>query len=107
MLRRTVKATAYALSAVLLCTGLNIEAYAATGISSVLPSGGINIALDNGTTLENLQDQTSDKSIQLETVVNEEQVNEAKAAAAAEAAARELAKEEEMFKNLVLAQVSA
>ncbi len=107
MLRRTVKATAYALSAVLLCTGLNIEAYAATGISSVLPSGGINIALDNGTTLENLQEQTGDMSKPLETVVNEEQVNEAKAAAAAEAAARELAKEEEMFKNLVIAQVSA
>ncbi|MDE5747860.1 MAG: SH3 domain-containing protein [Acetatifactor sp.] len=107
MLKRTVKATAYALSAVLLCTGLNMEAYAATGISSVLPSGGINIALDNGTTLENLQDQTGNMSIPLETVVNEEQVNEAKAAAAAEAAARELAKEEEMFKNLVIAQVSA
>lgn len=107
MLRRTVKATAYALSAVLLCTGLNMEAYAATGISSVLPSGGINIALDNGTTLENLQDQTGNMSIPLETVVNEEQVNEAKAAAAAEAAAKELAKEEEMFKNLVIAQVSA
>ena len=107
MLRRTVKATAYALSAVLLCTGLNMEAYAATGISSVLPSGGINIALDNGTTLENLQDQTGGKSIQLENVVNEEQVNEAKAAAAAQAAARELAQEEEMFKNLVIAQVNA
>lgn len=107
MLRRTVKATAYALSAVLLCTGLNIETYAATGISSVLPSGGINIALDNGTTLDNLQDQSSDKLIQLENVVDAKQVDEAKAAAAAEAAARELAQEEEMFKNLVIAQVNA
>ncbi len=107
MLRRTVKATAYALSAVLLCTGLNMEAYAATGVSAVLPSGGINIALDNGTTLENLQDQVGNRTIQLENVVNAEQVDEAKAAAAAEAVAREQAREEEMFKNLVIAQVNA
>ncbi len=107
MLRRTVKITAYALSAVLLCTGMDINVHAATGISSVLPSGGINIALDNGTGLESLQDQKGDKTIQIETVVDAERVDEAKAAAAAEALAREKAQEEEMFKNLVIAQVNA
>lgn len=107
MLKRTVKATAYALSAVLLCTGLNMETYAATGISSVLPSGGINIALDNGTTLENLSNQTGGKDIQLENMVSAQQVDEAKAAAIAEAIAKEKAQEEEMFKNLVIAQVNA
>lgn len=107
MLRRTVKITAYALSAVLLCTGMDMDVHAATGISSVLPSGGINIALDNGTGLESLQNQTGDKNIQIETVVDAERVDEAKAAAAAEALAREKAQEEEMFRNLVIAQVNA
>lgn len=106
MFRRSIRITAYALSAVLLCTGMNMDVCAATGVSSVLPSGGINIALDNGTTLENLQDQSGNKSIQLETVVDAAQVDEAKAAAAAEAAAQELAVEEAIFKNLVIAQVN-
>ncbi|MDE7224469.1 MAG: C40 family peptidase [Acetatifactor sp.] len=106
MLRRSIKVTAYALSAVLLCTGMNMDVYAATGVSSVLPSGGINIALDNGTTMENLQDQSGNKNIKLETVVDAEQVNEAKAAAVAEALAREQAAEEAIFKNLVIAQVN-
>ena len=106
MFRRSIRITAYALSAVLLCTGMNMDVYAATGVSSVLPSGGINIALDNGTALGNLQDQFGNMSIQLETVVNATQVDEAKAAAAAEAVAREQAAEEAVFKNLVIAQVN-
>lgn len=106
MFRRTGKITAFALSAALLCSGVSMDVQAAQGISSVLPSGGINIALDNGTGLESLQDQTG-KNIQLETVVNARQVDEAKAAAAAQAVAQEKAQEEEMFKNLVIAQVNA
>lgn len=107
MFRRTVKITAFALSAVLLCTGVNMDVQAAQGISSVLPSGGINIALDNGTGLESLQDQAGYKNIQLETMVDAKQVDEAKAAAVAQAVAQEKAQEEEMFKNLVIAQVNA
>lgn len=107
MIRHTVKLTAYALSAVLLCNGMAMDVRAATGVSSVLPSGGINIALDNGTGLESLQDQSGNKNIQIETVVDAEQVDEAKAAAAVEAIALEKAREEEMFKNLVIAQVNA
>lgn len=107
MLRRSVRITAYTLSAVLLCAGMNMDVHAATGsISSVLPTSGISIALDNGTTMENLQIQTGNSSVQLETVVNADQVDEAKAAAAAEAAAQERAVEEELFKNLVIAQVN-
>lgn len=107
MFRRTVKITAFALSAALLCTGVNMDVQAAQGISSVLPSGGINIALDNGTGLESLQDQAGYKNIQLESMVDAKQVDEAKAAAVAQAIAREKAQEEEMFKNLVIAQVNA
>ena len=50
MFRHTGKVTAFALSAALLCSGVSMDVQAAQGISSVLPSGGINIALDNGTT---------------------------------------------------------
>lgn len=107
MFRRSIRITAYALSAVLLCTGMNMDVYAATGVSSVLPSGGINIALDNGTALENLQDQSGSKTIQLEAMVDASQVDEAKAAAAAEVVAAELAAEEAIFKNLVIAQVNS
>lgn len=107
MFRRTVKITAFALSAALLCAGVNMDVQAAQGISSVLPSGGINIALDNGTGLESLQDQAGYKNIQLESMVDAKQVDEAKAAAVAQAIAREKAQEEEMFKNLVIAQVNA
>lgn len=96
------RVTACALSAALLCTGMRLDVHA-TGISSVLPSGGINIALDNGTGLESLQNQTGNKNIQIETMVDAEQVDEAKAAAVAQ----EKAREEEMFKNLVIAQVNA
>lgn len=107
MLRRSVRITAYTLSAVLLCAGMNMDVHAATGgISSVLPTSGISIALDNGTTMENLQIQTGNNNVQLETLVNADQVDEAKAAAAAEAAAQERAVEEELFKNLVIAQVN-
>lgn len=100
------RVTACALSAALLCTGMRLDVHA-TGISSVLPSGGINIALDNGTGLESLQNQTGNKNIQIETMVDAEQVDEAKAAAVAQELAQEKAREEEMFKNLVIAQVNA
>ncbi len=107
MFRRSVRITAYTLSAVLLCAGMNMDVHAATGgVSSVLPSSGISIALDNGTPMESLQTQTGNMNVQLETVVDATQVDEAKAAAAAEAAAQERAMEEAFFKNLVIAQVN-
>lgn len=107
MFRRPVRITAYILSAALLCTGMNMDVHAATGgVSSVLPSSGISIAVDNGTTMENLQTQTGNTEVQLKSVVDATQVDEAKAAAAAEAAAQERAAEEELFKNLVIAQVN-
>lgn len=105
MFRRSIRITACALSAALLFTGAGMDAHA-SGINSVLPSGGINIALDNGTSLETLQDQSGNSGIQLETMVDAAQVDEAKAAAVAEAIAQELALEEDLFRNLVIAQVN-
>lgn len=107
MLRRSVRITAYTLSAVLFCAGMNIDVHAATGgISSVLPTSGISVALEDGTTMENLQSQTGNNTIQLASLVNAEQVDEAKEAAIAEAVAQERAEEEALFKNLVIAQVN-
>ncbi|MBO5281981.1 MAG: C40 family peptidase [Lachnospiraceae bacterium] len=108
MFRRSVRITAYTLSAVLLCAGMNMDVHAATGgISSVLPTSGISVALDDGTTMESLQSQSGNDTIQLASLVNAEQVDEAKAAAIAEAVAQERAEEEALFKNLVIAQVNA
>lgn len=107
MLRRSVRITAYTLSAVLFFAGMNIDVHAATGgISSVLPTSGISVALEDGTTMENLQSQTGNNTIQLASLVNAEQVDEAKEAAIAEAVAQERAEEEALFKNLVIAQVN-
>lgn len=105
MFRRSIRNTACALSAVLFFAGMGMDAHA-SGINSVLPSGGITIALDNGTSLETLQNESGNSDIQLETVVDAAQVDEARAAAVAEAIARELAEEEDLFRNLVIAQVS-
>lgn len=105
MFRRSIRNTACALSAVLLFAGMGMDAHA-SGINSVLPSGGITIALDNGTSLETLQNESGNSDIQLETVVDAAQVDEARAAAVAEAIARELAEEEDLFRNLVIAQVN-
>lgn len=105
MFRRSIRNAACALSAVLFFAGTGMDAHA-SGINSVLPSGGITIALDNGTSLETLQNQSGNSDVQLETVVDAAQVDEAKAAAVAEAIARELAEEEDLFRNLVIAQVN-
>ena len=54
MLKGIVKMTAIALSASLFFSGMSLQVYA-TDVSSVLPSGGINIALSKGTDLEKIQ----------------------------------------------------
>ena len=51
MLRSCVRAGALILAGTLLCSGMDVQA---AGLSSVLPNGGINIALDQGTSLENI-----------------------------------------------------
>lgn len=96
MLRGTAKLMSLVLAGVLFFN-LNIESKAA-GLSDVLPSGGINIALSQGTTLENMQTKSRSSSGRLESIVNAADVEEAKLAAAEEAG--------EIFENLVIADVS-
>lgn len=90
MNRKYVKTTAYALAAVIVFSGAGLTAEA-----SVLPSGGIGLALANGNKLEDVSTQTS---IPIESIT--EWINaESSGSAAAEPT------EEDLFRNLVIAQV--
>lgn len=85
-----VKTTAYALAAVIAFSGAGLTAEA-----SVLPSGGIGLALANGNKLEDMSTQTS---IPIESIT--EWIN---AEGSGSAAAKPT--EEDLFRNLVIAQV--
>lgn len=100
MKRRGVRATAYILAAMMGFSGAGLTAEA-----SVLPSGGIGLVIAKGNKLEDVSEQTA---IPVESIVewiNKEENNmeESSADAASDAAAAE----EELFRNLVIAQVSA
>lgn len=90
MNRKYVKTTAYALAAVIVFSGAGLTAEA-----SVLPSGGIGLALANGNKLEDMSTQTS---IPIESIT--EWIN---AEGSGSAAAKPT--EEDLFRNLVIAQV--
>lgn len=101
MLKGAVRTTTIALSAVLLFSGLQMNAQAASaGVSSVLPNGGINIALAQGASLESIQTENSNSTAKLETIVEISEIEEEQAVAAAEAI------EEENLENLVIAQAN-
>ena len=73
------------------------------GIVSVLPSGGVNLTLAKGPSLDSLQGSNS--TVKIETTIELSIIEEMQTALAAEAAAAEAAAEEESFKSLVIAQV--
>ncbi|MBR1929932.1 MAG: SH3 domain-containing protein [Lachnospiraceae bacterium] len=100
MIRGSVRLTACTLAALLAISGSGLTAYAA-GASSVLPSGGIGLALANGNKLENVTTDLGDSSVKIETIV--EQVAAAEPEVVEEAAEPT---EEDMFRNLVIAQVN-
>lgn len=96
MKRRGVRATAYILAAMMGFSGTGLTAEA-----SVLPSGGIGLVIAKGNKLEDVSEQTA---IPVESIVewiNKEENNMEESSADAAAA------EEELFRNLVIAQVSA
>lgn len=96
MKRRGVRATAYILAAMMGFSGAGLTAEA-----SVLPSGGIGLVIAKGNKLEDVSEQTA---IPVESIVewiNKEENNMEESSADAAAA------EEELFRNLVIAQVSA
>lgn len=100
MQKKVVKIAVYATSAMLLFSGYNMYTQAAgNGINNVLPSGGVNLTLAKGPSLDSLQGEDSSRKI--ETTMELANIEDLKTAAAANVAAAE----EESFKNLVIAQV--
>ncbi len=68
MLKSLMRHIAICLSMVLFFSSVDLNVQA-SGVSSVLPSAGINAALSQGTTLENLQIDTNNSDIKLETMI--------------------------------------
>lgn len=96
MLKIFARLTAVTLTCALFLS-INIDTQAA-GLSDVLPSGGVNIALSKGSTLESLQTEKLSKSARLTFVVEEKEIAEAQEQ-------EKEATEEIGFENLVVAQV--
>lgn len=93
MKRSHFRATAYILAAVMGFSGVSLTAEA-----SVLPSGGIGLAIAKGNKLEDISSQTAIPVKSIIEWMNIEDSETAKAATAEDA-------EEELFRNLVIAQV--
>ena len=98
LIRKTTKVTAYMLAAAITFSGMGLTAQAASGSDSVLPSGGVSLALGKGTGLEDI---STNPSIPIEALVEwmnlEELVDEQTPKAPSE---------EDLFRNLVIAQVN-
>lgn len=92
---RYVKATACVLAAAITFSGAGLTAEA-----SVLPSGGIGLALANGNKLEDVAEQTA---IPIESIVEWMNIEENNTAGSG----AEEVTEEDLFRNLVIAQVRA
>ena len=93
MIRNTIRITAYALTAtgVFSVFGMSAEASG----SSVLPGGGVSLALSNGNKLEEVANDVS--TMPIESIIEWFQVEEAMEAEPTE---------EDLFRNLVIAQVT-
>ena len=94
MFHKTAKITVCALAAAFAFQAVGITADAA--VSSVLPSGGVDLTIARGVKLENI---TNDSALKLETIVEKVDVP-----VAAEEPAQPT--EEDTFRNLVIAQVN-
>lgn len=101
MKNRGIKITAGLLTATILFTSVNIESMAKNGVSSVLPAGGVNLSLVRDTSLESIRTaDSSDKKI--ESVIKIQEIEDVATATAASIKETE----DDMFKNLVIAQVN-
>lgn len=97
MKRKSIRTTAYVLAAAITFSGFGLTAEAAG--SGALFSGGVDIALANGNKLENISTTTS---IPIESIVEWINIEEDQTATTASAESTE----EELFRNLVIAQVN-
>ncbi len=98
MIRTSVRVGACALTAVLVFSGTNLRAEAAA--SSILPSGGVALAMSQGNRLEDITTDKS-KNIQIQTIIGKSDFPEE----VMNSIQKEIS-EEETFRNLVIAQVS-
>lgn len=96
-----VKLAAGTLVALITFSGLHIETNAAGRVTSVLPSGGVNLSLAGDTSLESLQTGSAEATTAIESTVTSADIEEVMN----EVAAGEKS-EEDMFRNLVIAQVN-
>lgn len=96
-----VKLAAGTLVALITFSGLHIETNAAGRVTSVLPSGGVNLSLAGDTSLESLQTGSAEATTAIESTVTSADIEEVMN----EVAAGEES-EEDMFRNLVIAQVN-
>lgn len=98
---RSVKLAAGVLAAVVTFSGLQINAEASNRVSSVLPSGGVNLSLVKDTSLGSLETATTSASSRIEAAVSIADIPDVESATAPT-----MGDEEEiLFKNLVIAQV--
>lgn len=100
MVRSSLRITTCALAAMIAFAGSGISADAA-GATSVLPSGGIGLTLEYGNSLEHITTDVKKTNIQIETIV---ETIEKENPAAAEVSKEPT--EEDIFRNLVIAQVN-
>ena len=96
-----VKLAAGTLAALITFSGLHIETLAAEKINSVLPAGGVNLSLINDTSLESLQNGSAEATTTIESTVTSADIEEVMNAVSAGEES-----EEELFRNLVIAQVN-
>ncbi len=99
MLKHLVKNVAISMFAIVLFLGTANEVQAYGEVSSVLPSGGINVALSNGVTLDNIQSNAQTGEAKIESIID---ISEVKISGE-EAEQVEIPDEES--KNAVVAQV--
>ena len=97
-----VKLAAGALAAVITFSGLHIDVMASDKVTSVLPSGGVNLFLAKDTSLESIQTSETGADSRIEATVTIADIQEIMNAASA----GKQDPEEEMFRNLVIAQVN-
>lgn len=97
-----VKLAAGALAAVITFSGLHIDVMASDKVTSVLPSGGVNLFLAKDTSLESLQTSRTGTENKIEASVTIADIQEVMNAASA----GKKDPEEELFRNLVIAQVN-
>lgn len=101
MTHKPVKIITCALAAAIAFSGMNLSASAASP-SAVLPSGGIGVTLAKGNQLESIAGSNA-TAVPIETVMDQIIIRQAELAKEAREAEP---KEEDMFRNLVIAQVN-